>query len=196
MKGLILETSTEKGCAILTKEGKPLAFTSFSSGPLLSKYLALEIDSMLKKYSFQPDYIALGTGPGSYTGIRVGAALGQALAYGWNIPVFGFCSLNAFIENNRQGSFAVEIDAKRGGLYVLTHNESSPCTLSLAEAKKRLDPIEYFFSPHPEIIKKRIDLPGAWIETSPNISALSELAYTLFCKGDYSPPTLSYGAIS
>jgi tRNA A37 threonylcarbamoyladenosine modification protein TsaB len=37
-------------------------------------------------------YIAIGTGPGSFTGSRVGGIVAHSLSYGWNIPLISFSS--------------------------------------------------------------------------------------------------------
>jgi tRNA threonylcarbamoyladenosine biosynthesis protein TsaB len=191
MKGLILETSTEKGCLLLTEEGHPLAFSPLPEGPALSKQLALETDTLLKKFDFKPQFIAVGTGPGSYTGTRVGVALAKALGYGWKIPVFNFCSLKAFCPLTKE-PFAVVIDARMGGLYVLLHNADTPTLLSLDAAKQILHSIPHLISPHPHLIKKRIDLPGIWIEASPDIHLLAHLGTELFLRGEETDFTLTY----
>ena len=191
MNGLILETSTEKGSLILTQNGVPSAAQTLADGPQLSKMLASEVQSFIQKHSFQPDFIAVGTGPGSYTGVRVGAALAKALGFGWGIPVIGFCSLEAFIPKDKD-SFAVLIDARIGGLYILTHNSQSPILLPLNKVPQALDQIHFFASPHPQVIQKRIELKGIWIETSPDIEAISTLTYNLFLRGEETPLTLSY----
>lgn len=63
--------------------------------------------------------IAVGTGPGSYTGIRVGIATAKGLAKGLNIPLVGCSSLEAMAQRclNEEQTAIVAIDARRDNVY-------------------------------------------------------------------------------
>mgnify|MGYP001157089835 CR=1 FL=1 len=45
------------------------------------------------------DVIACGTGPGSFTGLRVAVSVAQGLAWAQDLPVHGFCSLTAQVHS-------------------------------------------------------------------------------------------------
>ena len=187
MDGLILETSTEKGCIVLARKGLPVAYRFLAGGAELSKTLALEVDRLLDKR--RPAYVAVGTGPGSYTGIRVGAALGKALSFGWGVPLFGFCSLESFLTNEASCSL---VDARMGGFYLLKNSLELPALLSLDEAKTVLPQLPLIASPHPKTIQKRLPWLTQLIETSPDPKRLAALSYRLFLEGNQPPITLSY----
>jgi tRNA threonylcarbamoyladenosine biosynthesis protein TsaB len=196
MKILILETSSEKGCMILADGENPIAVQALSSGPELSKRLGAETDALLKLHKFKPDLIAIGTGPGSYTGIRVGAALAKALAYGWQIPLIGFCSLKGF-SPPIEGAFAVLADAKMGGLYAV-FGERIEGTISFEEplllspSDPRFQKFSYFSSPHPEAVRKRGAFEGLWFETAPDPQLLASLVCRQFLSEGAIPPVLTY----
>lgn len=42
----------------------------------------------------RPDAVLVGEGPGPFTGLRVGIAAGQTLAFAWGIEAYGVCSLD------------------------------------------------------------------------------------------------------
>jgi len=183
MKTLILETSSEKSCLVLADEGKPVRSIALNGGPELSKRLALEVRNLLP---FQPELIAVGTGPGSYTGIRVGVALAKALSFGWKVPLIGFCSLKAFIPALQSEPYAVVVDARMGGIYALFSDKDSPELVSPSDL--RFQKIR-LFSPHPEIIKKRGIIS---LETSPDPLLLSRLVLDQFLEVGTSPIQLNY----
>jgi tRNA threonylcarbamoyladenosine biosynthesis protein TsaB len=62
------------------------------------------------------DLIAVGTGPGSYTGIRVGVSLALGLARGWKAVAIGVPSLE-IIAAAQDGLVAVTLDARKGKFY-------------------------------------------------------------------------------
>lgn len=162
MLTLIIETSTEKSSIILADKGKPIAVKRLTGGPELSKNLALDVKELLDGRI--PKRVAVGCGPGSYTGVRVGAALGKALAYGWGAELKGFCSLEAFGPGN------VLVDARSGGFYALIDGKAS-----LVQPKEISG---HFGSPHSALIKKRFD--GDVQEREVNVERLSSLKFTEF----------------
>ena len=89
-----------------------------------------------------PDVIAVGIGPGSYTGVRVGVSLTLGLARGWNARAVGVPSLEA-IAAQRDGVIAVTLDARKGMVYsAVYHVQNGVILETLVETAKR--PLEEF----------------------------------------------------
>ena len=160
MQSLIIETSCNRSCLILATEGHPIAIRHLNGGSELSKRLGKEVQDLLQQSpSFHADFVAIGTGPGSFTGIRVGAAMAQALAFGWRVPLVHYCSLEAFLPP-QMGMFAILVDARMGGIYCLNGERTpteihfeEPHLLSIPEVLK-LDCL--LASPFPADIQKRL----------------------------------------
>ena len=86
----------------------------------------------------RPDAIVVDTGPGSFTGIRIGIAAARALGLGWGVPVTG-CEGGALVAARafalRPGLTAVTVlmDAGRG--QVLHQTVTADFTLSPIETR-------------------------------------------------------------
>ena len=63
----------------------------------------------------RPDRIIVGTGPATFTGLRVGLVTARTLSYAWGIPVDGVCSLDAL--GAEFGTCTVVTDARRKEVY-------------------------------------------------------------------------------
>jgi len=61
--------------------------------------------------------IAVTTGPGSFTGLRIGLSAARGLGVARNIPVLGIPSLLALSLSAKAGPVAVLLDARRGEAY-------------------------------------------------------------------------------
>jgi tRNA threonylcarbamoyl adenosine modification protein YeaZ len=57
--------------------------------------------------------VVVGTGPGSYNGIRSAIAAGWGIAFARDVPLVGLCSLNGL----EDGTFCAVGDARRGQFY-------------------------------------------------------------------------------
>ena len=90
MLSLIIDTTGAQAFIGLAKNGLLISKIIISEGRQLSKFLLPSIQSILQAST--PNYLAIGIGPGSFTGTRVGGIVAQSLSYGWNIPLISFSS--------------------------------------------------------------------------------------------------------
>ena len=89
---LAIDTSTATG-RIAIAAGETVLFASeFTSQRSHNSQIFLPLESALDTCNRELDLIAVGTGPGSYTGVRIGIASGIAIAMALSIPVIGIPS--------------------------------------------------------------------------------------------------------
>ena len=63
-----------------------------------------KINEILNKYDKNiPDYIALGIGPGAFTGVRLASSIAMGLSLAWDIKIVPICSLLCAVESYRSG---------------------------------------------------------------------------------------------
>ena len=84
---------------------------AMSHGPALPELVQAAIKNR------EIDEVLVGMGPGPYTGLRVGITFAQTFAWARNIPVRGFCSLDAIAAQVNDADFIVAIDARRKEVY-------------------------------------------------------------------------------
>lgn len=78
--------------------------------------LAPSIAACLAELADAPVAVVAGTGPGPYTGLRVGLVSAAAFGRGRGIPAYGVCSLDG-IGAGTAGSVLVAADARRREVY-------------------------------------------------------------------------------
>ncbi len=131
MRILALDTSTLTGSIALVEA--PLDADEDSSEKVLAEYTArietthserlmpaiqrLLADAGLTIREVQG--IALALGPGSFTGLRIGAATVKGLAYALKVPVAGVPTLDALAQNARfaEGQVCALLDARKKEVY-------------------------------------------------------------------------------
>jgi len=80
------------------------------------------IDDLLKNSNLKIDdvnVIVIGSGPGSYTGLRIGMEMARTFAQLLEIPIIGIASMDAIAYRNAYNKAIIcpVIDAKRGEVY-------------------------------------------------------------------------------
>jgi len=87
---LALRTDTDEAQIYLYQDNQRLAFKRWPAGRQLSKQL---LEAIIRLLSANDSALAnleglvLFSGPGSFTGLRIGAAVANALAYAQQIPI-------------------------------------------------------------------------------------------------------------
>lgn len=131
MKLILCIESTADFCSVcLFKGDEIISYTSSEEKYAHSRYLAVLIDNCLKEKDFTPqnlDAIAISSGPGSYTGLRVGAAIAKGMCYALTIPMIAIDSLHIlaspyFNEDITDSIIIPTIDARRDEAYISHFN--------------------------------------------------------------------------
>ena len=123
---LHIETSTNICSVALSNGDELLQCIELSEGLNHTAMLAPMIDQVLKENELIPSdltAISVSSGPGSYTGLRVGSSTAKAMAYSLSIPVIGVPTLLALAyaaadRYPEMDYFLPMLDARRNEVYV------------------------------------------------------------------------------
>lgn len=118
MKLLALDTATEACTAALGVDGQVLE--RFERGSQHSERLLPMIDALLAEAQLvlgQLDAIAFGRGPGSFTGLRIGAGVAQGLAFGADLAVVPVSSLATLAQGQAADQVLAGFDARMQQVY-------------------------------------------------------------------------------
>ena len=103
---LAFDTASSHASCALLREGEPV-------GELLTEPRALldAVSRLTRAAGVKPDALVVGTGPGSFTSIRIGLATARGLCFALGLPAAGVSTLHAF-----HGGRPV-LDARRGEVF-------------------------------------------------------------------------------
>ncbi|QPB42966.1 tRNA (adenosine(37)-N6)-threonylcarbamoyltransferase complex dimerization subunit type 1 TsaB [Rodentibacter haemolyticus] len=120
---LALDTSTEACSVALLHNGEKTHLNELAQRTHTKRILPM-IDEILINSGIrlnQVDALAFGRGPGSFTGVRVGAGIAQGLAFGADLPLIPISNLTvmaqAAFELHHVENVAASIDARMNEVY-------------------------------------------------------------------------------
>ncbi|HEX7672510.1 MAG TPA: tRNA (adenosine(37)-N6)-threonylcarbamoyltransferase complex dimerization subunit type 1 TsaB [Polyangiaceae bacterium] len=149
MRVLGIETSSRQGTIALVENGQAV-ISRASAEPMQGERVLPLLEALFSEAGWtkgQLDRVAVGVGPGSFTGVRVGVALGLGIGLGLARPTLGVGSLRAMCRGAKllpdgqtrgTGPVCGLLDARRnelfGGVYGTDGVELvSPCTVPRGE---------------------------------------------------------------
>jgi tRNA threonylcarbamoyladenosine biosynthesis protein TsaB len=200
---LALETS-DLGGSISLDDGKLLIYTALKPSQRSARWLAPAVDDALCEACREPreiDLIAVTTGPGSFTGLRVGVTMAKTLAYAVGCPIVGVNTLQAIaqrvvilqslvwalVDAQRQQVFAAKFRPD-GGMMV---PETATAIYSLPDLLAQLEPGDVVTGPG---LSKLLDTLPAGLKVaeaelwSPRAIEVANVGLAAFARGQREDP--------
>ena len=123
---LSIDTSTTVCSVALHDQGKILAATELNVEKSHSEQLIIIIQQLLKSVAIKMTdlkAVAIASGPGSYTGLRIGTSTAKGFCYTLEIPLLAVNTLEAMLYNVNmympEALFCPMLDARRMEVYCL-----------------------------------------------------------------------------
>ena len=205
-----IETGTDICSVGIARDGELISLRESDEGRDHARQVGVFADELLDEMGLQPedlDAVAVGKGPGSYTGLRIGVSFAKGLCYGIQKPLIAIGSLNALTEVAREdyeaGILDVEgwddavlcpmVDARRMEVYTQRFDAAGK---ALSEVSAEIIDGESFaaerVSERPFVIfgngAKKCEevLSGAqWVAVAPSARGLVRLAEEAFEAGRF-----------
>ena len=123
---LALDTTTSSGSCALTRDGLVVCEQVRETPSAHAEHLPGDLMSLLDRAGIAlsaVDLFAVATGPGSFTGLRIGIATMQGLAFAEGKPLIGVSALDALARiAGSEGLVATWVDAWRGEVYAALYD--------------------------------------------------------------------------
>ena len=128
---LHIETATRICSVALSRNGELVRFHDRDEGLIHSAQLAPMIKTLLEQCDVRPSElhaVSVSSGPGSYTGLRVGSSTAKGMAYSLGIPLLGIPTLlslaYAAFEKHSIDLAIPMLDARRNEVYVAAYDKA------------------------------------------------------------------------
>jgi tRNA threonylcarbamoyladenosine biosynthesis protein TsaB len=133
-----LDTTTRAGSMALLQDGRLLELAVGNAGRAHAERLPGDLLELMRRQGRQPrniDVFAVAAGPGSFTGLRIGIATVQGLAFATNRPVVSVSALEALalsavgaVEVRPDDQIGVWMDGQRGEVFSAIYRLAPPGT--------------------------------------------------------------------
>lgn len=124
---LCIETTTEI-CSVCLQTKNGVFTVSSSEKNAHSTELTVLIEKLLQEHHIsynELNAIAYSSGPGSYTGLRIGLSVAKGICYGTTIPLISIPTLKHWTNINQNASkYIAMMDARRNEIFMAVYDSS------------------------------------------------------------------------
>ena len=188
---LAVDTAADIGSVALTDGDRILELTRLQAGSGFGQTLFGDLEALLTRHGIRIadiELYAASSGPGSFTGVRVGLAAIKGLAEVAGKPAVGVSSLAALAEFGHSDLRAPVIDARRGEVFAAVFDsdgrEVLPATVSPLPAFREIvgdRPVEWI------TVGFEIGLPATTV--APELAGMiARIAFRRFSAGELCDP--------
>jgi tRNA threonylcarbamoyladenosine biosynthesis protein TsaB len=146
MAFLVIDTSADQPAVGIWREGRPPAIAQPTVGRRHGRDLIPSTRDLLAREGLKIQdlkVIAVGLGPGSYTGLRIGLTAGRLLAYVSGADLIGFDSLEGWAREASARNRLVHVvaDAQRGDVYSADFVRANPGEPLVCRSPSQIEPL-------------------------------------------------------
>jgi tRNA threonylcarbamoyladenosine biosynthesis protein TsaB len=127
---LALDTTAEFGSLALLRDGELLEELPIHSPDGFAHVIFGALEALFARHGLKPadiDCFSAATGPGSFTGVRVGLTVVKGLGDATGRPLVGVSNLQAMAAFGTGSLRAIVLDARRGEVYGALYNAELEC---------------------------------------------------------------------
>ena len=131
---LNIDTSSDICSVCLAEDGQMIEQRNETAENRHASMLTIQIREMLADHHIgmkDLSAVALSSGPGSYTGLRIGTSVAKGICYGLNKPLISVSTLRgiadqmARLKPDPNGIYVSMLDARRGNVYMAVYDEQN-----------------------------------------------------------------------
>jgi tRNA threonylcarbamoyladenosine biosynthesis protein TsaB len=188
---LALDTTAAAGSVALAADARVIEEAPLDPDAPVATRLPGDLASLVERHGVtlpRIDLFAVATGPGSFTGLRIGIATMQGLAFAGGKPLVGVSGFDALFALAGRADAAVWIDAWRGEVYAAAYDRGRMVGEPVVAPPDSAPRAAAFIGDGAVRYRDLLGADRVIAPTPPLAGAVARLAHARAARGELPPP--------